>query len=175
LTVGVGKIFHPEDYDQEDVNNSWTSFGGYNGSDECPDSSFKGVGGSCPVPDGYDHTFPDNVTLYVGFEYLEEAATSSDDFFLSLGFVKPHSPFVYPASFEDNIPADMDMSLATNQYIPAGGGPEANSYYVKSGTQEQFCVTGNELDLKETFETTTSTRAQRDYLVAGRTTVLAKP
>lgn len=90
---------------------SWTSQRSPHGQGYCPtrgetpNNNTKQTLDPCPFdPKDYPNdakALPDNLTLQDAKELLAEAARHPDTpFWIGVGFVKPHLPFVYPAEFE---------------------------------------------------------------------------
>ena len=68
-----------------------------------------------------NHTYPDVQTLGIAKEYLRQAAEDrSTPFWIGVGFVKPHMPHVFPATYLDNVPARDAIAVAKNQAPPTG-------------------------------------------------------
>eukprot|EP00936_MAST-01D_sp_MAST-1D-sp1_P002428 g2428.t1 len=122
-TYGVGKLFHPGDPQDFDPQ-SWSSgaYGGYFGQDNCPLK--KNPSHGCAVdPAVYpNHSFPDLETLALAKSALTNATAdpTGKPFWIGVGFVKPHMPHVFPASFYDDVPALADIEIAANTYPPNG-------------------------------------------------------
>ncbi len=78
------------------------------------------------APDVADETLADGQIASQGIEYLKEAAKSQDPFFLAIGFLKPHVPFVAPKRYYDLYPQG-SIPPVTNAFYPKGS-PEYAHY-----------------------------------------------
>ncbi len=87
-------------------------------------SSRKAVHG--PVwegPDCPDNRLADGKTAEKAIELLNEYKDKDQPFFLAVGFIRPHLPFVAPKKYFDLYPPE-SIPLAKNQFRPEGA-PEA--------------------------------------------------
>jgi len=82
-----------------------------------------------------DDAYKDGVTAKVGCEYLEKLARGKKPFFLSVGFSKPHLPFIAPKKYWDLYkPEDIRLSpfqddaRGTPEFIYNRGGELRASY-----------------------------------------------
>merc|ERR1712048_899808 len=140
-TAGTGKIYHkgnPNHFDPP----SWTE-------PECKESFPHSQQGDCPVPKGIlprpapgcpvdvdvytncstgeVNCFPDMTALQKGLEFLRKGATQyknvGQPFWLAFGFVKPHTPHIYPSKYLDMVPAQEEIDLPPNPEFPMGSPP----------------------------------------------------
>lgn len=81
-----------------------------------------------------DDTYPDGVNARAGLELLEQLAGEEKPFFLSVGFAKPHLPFVAPKKYWD-LYDDDDIKIAEFQGRSENG-PEIA--YKGLGEMEQY-------------------------------------
>ncbi len=83
-------------------------------------SSRKAVHG--PVwegPDCPDNQLADGKTADKAIELLNEYTHNNQPFFLAVGFIRPHLPFVAPKKYFDLYPLE-SIPLADNQFVPEG-------------------------------------------------------
>lgn len=140
-TAGTGKIYHkgnPGHFDPP----SWTEL-------ECKDNFPHSQQGDCPIPKDQLHQhspgcpvdtdvylncstgevncFPDKTALATGLGFLRKAASQykseGQPFWLAFGFVKPHTPHVYPKEFLDLVPPLDDIELPPNPEFTEGAPP----------------------------------------------------
>jgi len=107
-TLGIGKVFH----DSADDLPSWTirvkraedPFLSFKG-DRPYDSSIHRIHSDrIIVLEGDGETYPDFVTADQTIAKLREYATNQKSFFMTCGFVKPHSPPAAPKKWFDSLP-----------------------------------------------------------------------
>lgn len=132
-TAGAGKVYHdgdPKDFDPP----SWTE-------PECKTSFPHSGQGKCPMPTRaiWDcpvnltaraecsndlDCFPDLTALENSLRFLHKAARQYEEtgqpFFLAVGFVKPHLPFIFPSKYLDLVPAVHEIELPPNSRYPNG-------------------------------------------------------
>lgn len=90
------------------------------------------------VPDG---TYQDGKVADLAIETLRELSGRNDPFFLAVGFIKPHLPFVAPKRYWDLYEPET-IQLAPNPYRPEGapdyailaGGELRNYYGIPAGS-----------------------------------------
>lgn len=134
-TAGIGKIFHPGSASHNNDHVSWTLpyfAGDKNWEDH--NNSWKGIPNSLladkPLVDQQiaDHAIS---TLR---KLAPAAKTSQKQFFVAVGFHKPHLPLVYPQSFIHHYPWTA-IQVPDNQYAPLHMPPTA---WFKSVELRQF-------------------------------------
>ncbi|KAF7244900.1 Iduronate 2-sulfatase, partial [Varanus komodoensis] len=130
ITMSVGKVFHPgisSNY-KDDYPYSW-SFPAFHPSSEKYENAqvCKGKDGKlhanliCPVdvsemPEG---TLPDIQSTEEAIRLLKVMKESKNNFFLAVGYHKPHIPFRYPQGFLKLYPLK-NITLAPDPSIPKG-------------------------------------------------------
>ena len=80
-----------------------------------------------------DDAYPDGAIANRGIEQLEALQDSDKPFFLALGFLKPHLPFVAPKKYWDLYEREA-MDIAAFQQYPTGAPACAESNYVEGRT-----------------------------------------
>jgi iduronate 2-sulfatase len=75
-------------------------------------------------PDVPDNTFTDGKTADIAVKLLGEFKKKDQPFFLAVGFLKPHLPFVSPKRYHDLYPPE-SIKLAPNMFAPKGCPPIA--------------------------------------------------
>lgn len=78
------------------------------------------------IVDGPDNSLPDGMTADKAIEVLGEI--KDKPFFLAVGFLKPHLPFVAPKKYYDLYPLDK-ITLADNPYPPKDCPPYALAHW----------------------------------------------
>jgi len=94
-----------------------------------PDASWKDAiirGLPWEAPDVDDEALADGQIASKGIEYMKDAAGSGSPFFLAIGFLKPHVPFVAPKRYFDLYP-EGSIPPVTNAFYPSGS-PEYAHY-----------------------------------------------
>ena len=147
-TIGMGKIFHPgagsrfnSSFPGDDIPFSWSK----NASGEYPYfhapnlgywSSKDGTTGRYMAGDSYVAVPPDVEAQYPlpdtqiadnalkTLDDLENSLPEDGNFFLAVGFHKPHLPFVFPERFAQNYPMD-EIKLPSNPQAPKDMPPVA--------------------------------------------------
>lgn len=100
--------------------------------------------GGGPAVESYDvpdDAYPDGTIANRGIEQLEALKMSGQPFFLALGFLKPHLPFVAPKKYWD-LYDRAELALAENQEFPVGAPACAISEYVEARTYSGVPTTG---------------------------------
>ena len=64
-----------------------------------------------------EHPLPDMQTLKAALDRLKSLSAAGKPFFLAVGFMKPHLPFVFPKSFLDLYPPET-IELPKNPFAP---------------------------------------------------------
>ena len=85
-----------------------------------PDASWKDAiirGLPWEAPDVADEALADGQIASKGIEHLRAVAKSGEGFFLAIGFLKPHVPFVAPKRYYDLYP-EGSIPPVTNGYYP---------------------------------------------------------
>merc|ERR1712137_924431 len=154
--AGAGKLFHTGDPSHNDPP-SWTEercltdfpmFG--QGRCPVPKDVLKNMDDApaCPVDrDVYKNCssdvmcFPDESSLEAGLQFLNKASVqykeTGQPFWLGMGFVKPHTPHIYPKEFLDNVPSFDDMEVAPNSYFPVNAPEIAHHVHSPSKAIDQ--------------------------------------
>lgn len=137
FTSGMGKIFHPEHTQNQDMNHSWTP-----STTNQKTGIWEAHGGPYPVYDGTIRHLPDkgngSQPSWYAFPNADEEMTETKlaqnavdtianlsaralppPFFLAVGFHKPHIPWYAPAHYWDLYPNDT-ISLAPHRFKPIG-------------------------------------------------------
>jgi len=85
--------------------------------------------------------FPDESSLEAGLQFLNKASVqykeTGQPFWLGMGFVKPHTPHIYPKEFLDNVPSFDDMEVAPNSYFPVNAPEIAHHVHSPSKAIDQ--------------------------------------
>lgn len=115
ITAGMGKIFHPGHASGHDDPVSWTEpyFHGV--------ANFESKNNSwLAVPDNKLTNSPliDKQVADHAMKTLQSVAKSGKNFFVAVGFHKPHLPFVFPASFMNKYYPQNSIRLPDNPYAP---------------------------------------------------------
>ncbi|GAA0881286.1 sulfatase [Algoriphagus jejuensis] len=82
------------------------------------------------IGEGDDDVYFDGAQTTAAIEILQELATQSEPFFLSVGYYRPHLPFNAPKKYWD-LYDPMEIPLAANQFLP-----EASPEYAVHGDAE---------------------------------------
>jgi iduronate 2-sulfatase len=98
------------------------------------------------IADVADETLPDGITATRGIEALRSLAESKHPFFLALGFLKPHLPFVAPRRYWD-LYDPATIPLAANPRHPRG----APSYAFDSGEFYAFAGVPRERPIPDDY------------------------
>eukprot|EP00730_Choanoeca_flexa_P007361 TRINITY_DN12321_c0_g4_i3.p1 TRINITY_DN12321_c0_g4~~TRINITY_DN12321_c0_g4_i3.p1 ORF type:complete len:605 (+),score=134.73 TRINITY_DN12321_c0_g4_i3:2-1816(+) len=129
LTLGGGKLFHPDVPPLNDFPQSWTPEYPYfdnqpkNDPYTCAEAWPPHSPTYCEAEvDKDDSKLTDQKIRDNCLEHLKLAGSKQEDqpFFVGCGFHKPHVPWVVPKEFYDMIPAADDVPLAADQYAPIG-------------------------------------------------------
>lgn len=125
-TISYGKIYHYV----EDFSAHWTEVDeGEVQKDYQHPESLKRTANSEKAPDGQnkgpayeyadvqDDAYQDGKITRKAIEKLKELKKSKKPFFMALGYVAPHLPFIQPQKYWDLYPHDT-ISLANNPYKP---------------------------------------------------------
>jgi arylsulfatase A-like enzyme len=107
-TVGIGKVFH----DSADDLPSWTirvkraedPFLAFKGNRPYDNSIHRIHSDRILVLEGDGETYPDFISANQTIAKLREYATNQRSFFMTCGFVKPHSPPAAPKKWFDSLP-----------------------------------------------------------------------
>ncbi|MBI4583300.1 MAG: sulfatase-like hydrolase/transferase [Planctomycetes bacterium] len=110
----LGKIYHTRDL--PDDPQSWSD------SPDKPDyDSFEGT--SWRVGET-DDLLPDRATAHKAIQALNDFQSTGQPFFLAVGFIRPHLPFVAPQEYYDFYKLE-DISLPRNNFPPQDAPPIA--------------------------------------------------
>lgn len=118
-SIGIGKIFHPGKASGHDDPVSW-SVPYFRGT-----SNFENTGKSWyAVPDNLlvtkplqDKQIADHAKQTLQ-RIAQDAKSGKKNFFMAVGFHKPHLPFVFPKSFMDKYYPTSSIHLPPNPYAP---------------------------------------------------------
>ncbi|MAW39539.1 MAG: sulfatase [Kiritimatiellaceae bacterium] len=91
----------------------------------------QGGGPAVECYDVPDDAYQDGAIAMRGIEQLEKLKNSDEPFFLALGFLKPHLPFVAPKKYWDLYERDQ-LILAPFQAYPAGAPACAQTDYIEA-------------------------------------------
>jgi len=128
-SIGMGKIFHPGVASGHDDPISWTVpyFHSPSAKYWNPlrlDASWIAVNESLEK----EHPLIDTELTTNGLQWMEKLSNSTENFFLAIGWHKPHLPFIFPERFLQYYPQDQ-IHAAENQVAPVGMPPIAWSAY----------------------------------------------
>lgn len=149
--TGFGKVFHDGNASgdplnasnpSEDIAYSWFDFDaspGFPGDascqscmlDRCNYTDYPGNYSwtDCPCR---DECFEDGATAVAAEKRLGEVAEAwhkdKKNFFLGVGFHRPHLPFIAPSRFFSALPSAEDFPLAAHAHIPSGAPAIASSH-----------------------------------------------
>lgn len=121
---GLSKIYHGGKEDEKSWSvPHWKPSAPQYGADTektrvLDEDSGKRVGPAWDAPDVPDNYFADGMTADKAIEVLQEI--KDKPFFLAVGFLKPHLPFVAPKKYYD-LYSPKDLKLADNPYPPKDG------------------------------------------------------
>lgn len=90
-----------------------------------------GGGPAVECYDAPDDAYQDGAIAMRGVEQLEKLKDSDEPFFLALGFLKPHLPFVAPKKYWDLYDHDQ-LELAPNPAYPEGAPACAQTDYIEA-------------------------------------------
>ena len=131
---GMGKIFHGGFDDPPSWSVPWTApnkahfVGRQTGDPDQPAKEVKkrkgrtpknGRGPAFDAVDGPDNCLHDGELADMAVRALGEIARRQEPFFLAVGFIKPHLPFVSPKKYWD-LYDPQAIPLATNPFLPKG-------------------------------------------------------
>ena len=160
LTAGMGKIFHPGHASAgDDVAYSWTEpyFHGKDPVDKQKEKSWmavpESVTSSTPLQD--TQTMRHAVETLQGISARRRTGEDARNFFVAVGFIKPHLPFVFPAKYLEHYPASA-TALPTNPFAPEGMPTIAWQRYGETRSYHDVAATGATGDINTTLP---------DYLV----------
>lgn len=89
---------------------------------------FRVRGPAYEAPDVPDAQTPDGAVARNGVKALKELKKKGQPFFLAVGFLKPHLPFIAPKKYWDMYKRS-EIELADNPYAPKGAPPWTLSNY----------------------------------------------
>lgn len=129
-SIRIGKIFHldnPGTIGTSGIDDiySWTHTINPYGRDKVDEHLINSLahrryGGTLSwlAAEGNDNEQTDGIAAIEAVEQLEKFANSGDNFFLALGFMKPHLPFVAPVKYFDTYNTDSILIPKTsNEYL----------------------------------------------------------
>ncbi len=106
--------------------------------------SYVRLHGGEPAVESYDvpdDAYRDGAIANRGIQQLESLKDSDQPFFLALGFLKPHLPFVAPKKYWDLYDRDK-LELAPFQEYPEGAPKSAETEYVEARTYSGVPIEG---------------------------------
>ena len=118
-TIGMGKVFHGSDETGGVDDQSWSE--PYTNPPYLPHWNNLGQGSWRAVPTKDTETYPlqDQWIAQKAIETLHRFGNNnSNNFFLAVGFRKPHLPFVFPDKYLDLYP-EQNISLPLNPFTPS--------------------------------------------------------
>lgn len=119
--VGYGKTFHSSLNDSiswtEEPNRVTNRVGQQFSQTAKPGQALRGP--SLDSSDVSDDTYKDGEQTTQAIAKLKELKEKNKPFFLSVGYMRPHLPFVAPKKYWD-LYKRSDLPLATNQFVPKG-------------------------------------------------------
>ena len=143
-TAGVGKIFHHGNHNVDPASwSNWMQFPGRGyflpeniaaqkqkqqdvaareaaGEKLTPHQKFVfTIGGFSEAANADELNYPDGEIATVAINALRERADSDQPFFLAVGFLKPHLPFIVPEKYWDLYDREK-LALPVNDRFPAG-------------------------------------------------------
>ena len=126
-TVSRGKVFHHND-DSEDAwsDTPWRPRTGHYriAANQALADGNDGKGPPWESADVADNAYADGMIADRAVDDLRQLAAGLQPFFLAVGFLKPHLPFVAPAAYWNNYNHD-DIDLAENPFTPEGAPDQA--------------------------------------------------
>ncbi len=130
-TLSLGKIFHhPDDNEVGWSEKPWRPNAPAYVNKDSPAKPSKTRQGKANGPswenggDVPDETYADGQIATHAIGKLKALATADRPFFLAVGFMKPHLPFVAPGKYFENYPADA-VKMPENYFIPKHAPPGA--------------------------------------------------
>jgi iduronate 2-sulfatase len=122
-TVSYGKIFHnPTDFkeDWSELDDTHEQFDYQSPASleiikKLPKGRVKGP--AFEVADVSDETYSDGITTKKAIKRLKKFKKSQKPFFLAVGYVSPHLPFIQPQKYWD-LYSEEDLKLADNPFQP---------------------------------------------------------
>lgn len=112
-SIGMGKIFHPGSADGDDPI-SWSEYFQGVAYHENKTHSWNAIEEAALVK----RPLRDRQVADKAIEKLRDLASETGNFFLAVGFHKPHEPFVFPETYLNYYPEE-DISLPTSQNAPS--------------------------------------------------------
>ena len=118
-TYATGKIYHTG---HDDNGYSWTE-DNYQAPRNATAFWAKGVfndeswGAAGPDSKLINRPLPDSMVLDYALDKLDAVKTSGEDFFLAVGFKKPHTPFICPSTYFDNYTSNVQLPDASLKYV----------------------------------------------------------
>lgn len=118
----------PKDADQKDKDGTGDNAKAAVDPDAAQASGFNVRGPAFECADVPDNTYQDGKVAELAIATLQKCSRQAAPFFLAVGFIKPHLPFIAPKQYWDRYdPAQ--IQLATNTFSPNG----APNYAVQPG------------------------------------------
>lgn len=165
-SVGMGKIFHPGVASGGDDPLSWSE-PYFNGmiNHEGKSRMWYGVRES----ELQSKPLRDRQVADKAIQKLRELAPAAisgeNNFFLAVGFYKPHEPFVFPESFLDYYPEEL-INLPSNSYAPKNMPEVAWSTFNGLRQYEDLAATGATGEIGTVFPNETVKELRRAYYAA---------
>ncbi|XP_052788622.1 iduronate 2-sulfatase-like [Mya arenaria] len=163
-TVGMGKIFHPGSASGYNDPASW-SLDYYDADDNFESSqlSWNNVSDTVIANTGKDLQ-DQNVTDYA-LDLLDSFASTGENFFMAVGFHKPHLPFVSPDSFFSYYP-ESSIEDVTNPFAPWEMPDDAWFKYAGLRKYDDIAALGATGDINTTLPDETTKELRRAYYSA---------
>lgn len=129
-TISYGKIYHnPKDFknDWSEIDDTHEQFD-YQSKEaleivkNLPNGWRKGP--AFEYADVSNDTYSDGITTNKAIQKLNELKKTNEPFFLAVGYVSPHLPFIQPTKYGD-LYSDKDLKLADNPFQPKNSPKQA--------------------------------------------------
>ncbi|MCM8536119.1 MAG: sulfatase [Lentisphaeraceae bacterium] len=124
-SVSIGKIYHhanedPQGWSEKPIKptGEWRGRGYINPNTKV-NIQDKGRGPAWEIADVPDNAYPDGKTAEIACQKLEGFAKNKENFFLAVGFVRPHLPFNAPKKYWD-LYTEEDLNKPIHDKYPEG-------------------------------------------------------
>ncbi|ELU10885.1 hypothetical protein CAPTEDRAFT_33932, partial [Capitella teleta] len=119
-SLGMGKVFHPGSSSGDDDPLSWSQE--FYKPEFCSWLEYEQCVWPVTAKETEDCPLPDVGTADEAIRSLQRFAPGGEmdgtNFFMAVGFMKPHLPFIFPEEFLDLYPEE-EISLPTNPFVPS--------------------------------------------------------